>query len=302
MMSRLAGENEMPIFDTGGSFNPDIDPHRRTKNLAPFLNPQKALQKGTLYIGHRPIGFGANTSAAPLFTTINLRDPLSLLKSLYSFKLTVPPRNSKGFHHDEVKHLKAEQQRLRVLMFEDSNLMDYHVKNHDGVIIRMLRNACFSTFLMPLSCWDRATSYMEVLAISLQNLLKVDIVATEKQLVESYEAQLKYHAPHLQFQNWAVPSAAHLNTGTGDKQVLTAEAIAIIESWPEFRVNTVLYTAAKQISAARDARAKKCALEQQSTESCQSDAKCHLHMGNNGADLTKQEVPVGCGFPRVAVR
>jgi hypothetical protein len=99
----------MRVKDTGGSFNPAIDPHQGSPKGS---MAEEALQNGIVHLGHRPIGYGADIAASPLFTTISLRDPVSHLKSLYSFKLDVHAR-AFGFHHDEVMHLRAEQKRLK---------------------------------------------------------------------------------------------------------------------------------------------------------------------------------------------
>jgi hypothetical protein len=190
---------------------------------------------------------------------------------------------------------------LKKLKVAQTAWMDYHVKSRDTIVTRMLRYTCFSAYLMPLPCWEEVSSNLDVLAASLQNLMQCDVVSTEMHLLESYAAQLSYHAPHLKGSrhlNYSSSSAtSRINVGSSRKQILSAEALTIISSWPEFQVSSVLYEVAKAVATERDARAAECT-RGNSNRACETQAPCSVRMAAEGQSLLTRAVPISCRLPR----
>ena len=116
--------------------------------------------------------------------------------------------------------------------------------------------------------------------------------------MKSYENQLKYHAPHLQFKK---EGTSRLNVGTNKKQVLSAEGLAIVSSWPEFQASRILYEAAKAVASERNAQSSACAAVSPRSRACSANATCNIRSTIAGQALLRKALPVSCQLPKVQV-
>lgn len=236
----------------------------------------KPLRKGQFYLGHRAIGWGSAARLDQNFYVIVLREPFSMMISLYNFKASSPPGKGAKPHREEVEHIQRMEKALKTVeKVPVDRMLETLIARKDFVIERMMKNGLFHAFLLPHHCWEaiksgRGTESADdilladrtraVLVASMRNLLRTNIVVTTEKVDEDLKAQLNYHAPHLTGDRSKILRVTHINEGRAfaqqwhpedgirPLQKLNQTVRLLISEWPEVQISEWLYSLASRIA------------------------------------------------------
>jgi len=233
------------------------------------LASENTLDRGAIYDGQEPLGWGhAPTPGA--FTAVSWRrDHLSLILSLYNYK--VRSRQPMGLI------LQERESELRKSGIMDAHMFDALLRRNDPGAMG-IANASSSLFLVPTSCYHTshdpralgdfrdhrtgAAKMQEALhAVMLQNLVAIDVVAVTEDLDNQLLSQLRWHAPLAR-----LAPIGHENANTNAKtgalsrpvQVLSSAVRSILAQHPTFQREEWLCDFAARVAYSRSAHAASC--------------------------------------------
>ncbi len=232
--------------------------------------PPPALKHGCIYDGQEPLGWGSAPTPTA-FTAISWRrDHLSLIVSLYNYKARSEQKVGLLFHEREKE--------LRKAGVPDEYMFDELLRRNDAQAM-FIANTSSSNYLVPASCHHRDASspLNEVrdrsltgnarfedarLAVMLQNLAAIDVVATTEYLDTQLSSQLQWHAPKAKFQSLGHSNANAMNTSTGALtrpiQLLSHSVRSALTRHPTFQREQWLCEFATRVAQARSAHAASC--------------------------------------------
>ena len=179
---------------------------------APVRTNFPVLKKGTIYIGHRPVGFGAlSAQAKPLYIVV-LREPLARTISLYDYMATSSYRTTRSVRmqqmFDMMKHLQTRAEpAARAAGVPSTHLFEWLLARDDPVARHIAFNDSQLDYLVPVPHNHPCTTdRLNAVRMAAHVLLRADVVAvTEENSL--LMPQLRLHSPAHFSQNITVPHA-----------------------------------------------------------------------------------------------
>lgn len=255
--------------------NSDLNHVKPGKKDFEFLN-------GSYYAGHRPIGWGMTFDmtalSRPIFITI-LRDPIERLISLYDFICeSLERRNGVLVMTSTDDPTLAERARIATQLWskekdllaegvnETATMSEMVMRDESTLNLIARRSSEFVWFLPELPedsedhCsrgdvgTDSALLTVDALAVAVNNLLRVDVVALTENITD-LAPQLLYHAPFLDLTALTELLSEKVNAVQRPKQILTKANIEQLRSVETVIFDTVFYSAASAIARSRTHRA-----------------------------------------------
>jgi len=250
------------------------------------------MVNGSYYAGHRPLGWGSLSDVTslkrPLFMTV-LREPVARLISLYDFFL----EQAQDDHRLAQSLFEKEQQLVVSGGINATSTMDEMLRLNFWSLMLFARRSAEYLWLLPDIGDDDCPDTVDSLAVAVNNLLRVDIVAVAERFVD-VGVQIQYHAPHLDLETLNRLLAEKVNVAPRPKQVLSKASIDKLRTKVETVVfDIALYEAASTVAEARTKRATDCL---ESPENCQEDdfAVCPLTLPADVSNLLNRalDLPV----------
>jgi len=238
----------------------------------------RELRRGNLYDGHAPIGWSAaNFDAMAVLYVVVMREPASLMVSLYDYTVTFaaymekPKARTVNWLKNPVyaRSLEMSEAEIRLAVYDDvpaGQYLDELFRRRQYGFSDM--DFAIESFLVPCRPQQNCSTggsgeTHQLFATAMHNLLRVDVVAVVDELEETLVPQLEYHLGLALFAAGA-PTAdgakkellPRENAVRRVRQRLSPAAYAVLRATPAFRRATRLYLLSKDIARVRAARAK----------------------------------------------
>lgn len=199
------------------------------------------LQKGEVYIGHRPIGWYATgwSEREPVYA-VSLRSPLSRVSSMYDQKATfsrpLPLPEQTVAIQDAEATLAAEG-------VPPDRYLDTLLTRNSSVGWNVVDGMSQVSLLLPdlgEGCGNNEDTKM---AIALRNLLRCDVVGIVEQF-DGFALQARSQMPHA-----CLPDVPVANVHKRKQQVLSPQVVDRIMEHPKVQLDAKLYSFATRLQA-----------------------------------------------------